>query len=262
MQLDKTRIAIRQREYVDILDLALRVIRVYAWPLLAALCAGIVPMMVLDSWLLADYQELDFELGFPAQYMFYMTLLIVVETPLATAPATLCLGQVVFTERPDARAIARDFRRSLPQLLRYQVLLRVWHIRWPYLNEVILLERNPMQRKTAGGESTLDRGRILHQGNGGDLFARWFFSVAVGTMLFASLWLSIFLLRMMLLSRWEWGFDRPMYTVFFQLALWVVVSYFTVVRFLSYLDLRIRREGWEVELMLRAERARLTRQSR
>ena len=43
------------------------------------------------------------------------------------------------------------------------------------------------------------------------------------------------------------------------LAIWIVVGYFSVVRFLSYLDLRIRREGWEVELRMRAEGARLTR---
>jgi len=31
-----------------------------------------------------------------------------------------------------------------------------------------------------------------------------------------------------------------------------VAGYFSVVRFLSYLDLRIRREGWEVELIVHA----------
>jgi hypothetical protein len=45
-----------------------------------------------------------------------------------------------------------------------------------------------------------------------------------------------------------------------QAAFWLVTVYFTVARFLSYLDVRIRNEGWEVELLLRAERARLTRQ--
>jgi hypothetical protein len=50
------------------------------------------------------------------------------------------------------------------------------------------------------------------------------------------------------------------YTFYYPLALWLVVGYLTVVRFLAYLDLRIRREGWEVELMMRTEAARLTRQ--
>jgi hypothetical protein len=36
-----------------------------------------------------------------------------------------------------------------------------------------------------------------------------------------------------------------------------VAAYFSVVRFLSYLDLRIRHEGWEVELLMRAEALRM-----
>ena len=55
-------------------------------------------------------------------------------------------------------------------------------------------------------------------------------------------------------------FDRIVFVVYLPIAMWTVASYFTVVRFLSYLDLRIRREGWEVELRMRTEAARLTRQ--
>ena len=44
------------------------------------------------------------------------------------------------------------------------------------------------------------------------------------------------------------------------LAMWFVAAYLTVVRFLNYLDLRIRDEGWEVELRMRAEAVRLEQQ--
>jgi hypothetical protein len=262
LELDKTRIAVRERSQLDILDLALRVSRAYAWRLLVAFAAGIVPMMALNAWWLAGLSEPDFEFGFPAQYMVFMVLLVAFEAPLATAPATLYLGKAVFTERPQPRNIAREFRESLPQLLLYQGLLRFVCFRWRYLNEVILLERNPVRRRSPGSESTLERSRVLHRGEGGD-FSGWrFANAAVGAVLFASIWFSIFLVRLMLLSRWEWGFDQPMFTLYFPLALWLVVGYFTVVRFLSYLDLRIRREGWEVELLMRAERTRLLKQWR
>lgn len=277
MQFDKTlRIAVRERQYVDLLDLALCVIRAYPGPLLGALAAGIVPMMLLNGWLLAGFVQWDFEFGFPAQYMFYMAVLIFVETPLATAPATLYLGKAVFDERPKAGEIAREFRQSLAQLLVYQVLLRPWHVRRPYLNEVILLDRNPMRRKMPHGESTLNRSRVLHEGEEGDLFARGFAVAVVGGLLFTAIWLSIFHFRGVMLGLWsflgflmalealvtgqlDWEFLRPMFTFYYPLAIWTVVAYFTVVRFLSYLDLRIRREGWEVELGIRAERARLER---
>jgi len=163
LQLDKTRIAVREREYVDVLDLALRVIRVHAGPLVLAFAAGVAPMLLLNGWLLAGYAEFDFEWTFPVVYPLYMVLLIFLEAPLATAPATLYLGKATFTDRPEPREIFREFRESLAQLLLYQGLLRVWHVRWAYLNEVILLDRNPMRRRVAGGMSTLERSRVLHK---------------------------------------------------------------------------------------------------
>jgi hypothetical protein len=59
-----------------------------------------------------------------------------------------------------------------------------------------------------------------------------------------------------LFNTWRQG--RIMIELAFPLSLWLVVLYFTIVRFLSYLDLRIRQEGWEVELLMRAESAKLT----
>jgi hypothetical protein len=258
-KLDRSRIAIRERSYVDVLDLALRTSRVHARPLLVAFLAGVVPLMLVNHWLLAGYSEPDFELGIPAQYMLYMLLLVTLEAPLATALATLYLGEALFADRPSARTIARHFCQSLPQLLLYQGLLRIWYLRWPYLNEVILLDRNTIRRKGPEGESTLRRSRIVHRADGGDVLTRGFRVATVGGALFASVWFSLFFGQTMLVGEWEWGFDQAMYTFCFPLALWLVAAYFAVVRFLGYLDLRIRHEGWEVELLMRAERARLER---
>jgi hypothetical protein len=193
----------------------------------------------------------------PANYWLLLLLLIFVEVPLATAPATLYLGQAVFAERPEMRRVFRDFLQSLPQLLIYQGLLRVFVFRWLYLNEVILLERNPMRRRKRTAKSSYSRARQFHRGEGIDLFGRWFSTAAVGGLLFLAIWLSIFLVRAFLLSQWEW--DLAMQTYYLQLALWIVIGYFAVVRFLCYLDLRIRREGWEVELLMRAEGTRLAK---
>ena len=109
-----------------------------------------------------------------------------------------------------------------------------------------------------GRMTTALRRSALHGGYVGELFVRWIGSLAAGTALFLSLWLSLWSGFGMLLNEWTWG--KVVLTVYFPLALWLVVGYLTVVRFLGYLDLRIRREGWEVELMMRAEGARLARQ--
>ena len=52
MQLDRNRIVIRERGWLDLLDLALCLIRAYAWPLAVSLAVGVVPVMVFNAWLL------------------------------------------------------------------------------------------------------------------------------------------------------------------------------------------------------------------
>ena len=111
-----------------------------------------------------------------------------------TAPLTLYLGQSLFSEKIESRRIVRNLAASLPQLALYQVLLRgvlllpvlTWFlpfVTWPYLNEVILLERNRLfggrsQRMTTGRRKT-----ALHSGSGGDLFAQWLLAMLVGVAL-------------------------------------------------------------------------------
>jgi hypothetical protein len=269
MQLDENRIVIRERSYLEILDLSLRVIRSCAGRLAAAFALGVVPVMLFNAWLTAGAVGSGVQEEMPSGYMYGMFLLVLLEAPLATAPLTLFLGQSLFSDRFQGKKLARDFAGSLPQLLLYQVLLRAlliplhitWlllFVAWPYLNEVILLERNPLQRGRANRVTTNRRMTAMHAGSSGDLFARWIIAVLVGAMLFLSVWFSIWCLAGVLAGDWEW--DGIVYTLYYPLALWLVVGFFAVVRFLGYLDLRIRREGWEVELMMRAEASRLERQ--
>ncbi len=257
MQFDRTGIVIRERGYLEILDLALHVIRSHAGPLVGTLAAGILPFAVVNHLLLAGYLESDFEMVFPAGYLFFMLVLVFWELPLATAPATRYLGHAIFRESADWRKIAGELYESIPQLVLYQVLLRPV-VAWsrPFLSEVILLERNPMRSRDGSARSTVQRSKALH-GSDADPFGRWLGAIAFGGAMFVALWVSFYEIRSVLLGSFDW--DVAMYTVYYPLALWAVAGYFVVVRLLSYLDLRIRREGWEVELMMRAEEARLAR---
>jgi hypothetical protein len=275
VQLDKTRIAIRERSFLDILDLALRVVWGYWGPLALTAAAGAAPMIVLNHWLLADALEWNEEYGYDQDfwgsavgYLLLQAVLIYLEMPLATAPTTLFLGQAMFLENPNGWQIARDLLRSLPQLLLCQVFLRavflvpmittiIPFVVWPYLNEIILLERNRLFRRTTSGTTTFRRSSYLHSNSTGDLFGRWLTSLLIGVPLAGAMFASVALIRAMLIGDWHPGLAL---LIDFPIAAWTVVSFFTVVRFLSYLDLRIRNEGWEVELTMRAEAARLARQ--
>ena len=269
MQLDHARIAIRERSRFDVLDLALRVLRAYAWPLaVAALAIGVVPAAVFNAWLLSDLTEPAFNESVPQSYLIGMLILVLAEIPLATALATLYLGEAAFLERPPPADVASRILRALPQLLFFFVLrtlfipfIVTWFVPfavWPYMNKVVLLERNRFRQRRRGHMTTFRRVSTLHTGNTGELLLNWIGSIVIGGLLFAGLWLTMQTLADLMLGNSKW--QGAVFTVFYPLALWIVVGYFTIMSFLGYLDLRIRREGWEVELMMRAEAARLSRQ--
>lgn len=270
MQLDHTQIAIRERSLLCLLDLALRVVATHAGPLLAALALGVLPVALLDHWLVHAVLDLDpmlEEEGAYALYLFGMMALVAWQMPLATALVTLYLGQALFDQRPPPRVLLRQFLGSLPQLIWYQVFVRaIWLFvvpfgivypfsYRPYLNEVILLERNPLRGQ--GRMTTGARAASLHASVWGDLFLQWLTAIVFGLLLIVSIIGSCYLMRGELLGNWE--HDWIFISVCYPMSIWLVIGYLAVFRFLAYLDLRIRREGWELELLVRAESDRLKR---
>lgn len=266
MQFDRTTISIRERPFADLLDLALRVIWTRPGPWLLMLAVGAVPCGLFNGWWFYDSVSQSIDDGeLPAAIFWYVPLLLW-QIPLATAPLTLYLGQMLFSKEWSGRRLRQDLGRSLPQLLLLQVVVRgvlvlfcvtlfVLFIFWPHLNEIILLERNPFRPGPGGAITTMKRNSTLHTQGSGALLGRWMFSTVVGVLLIASLWIGTAWLRAVLFG--TWAVDTWFYVVQFQIAVWLTVGYFTVVRFLGYLDLRIRNEGWEAELLLRAEANRM-----
>ena len=264
MNFDQTYIAIRERSYPELLDLSLQLTRHHALGLLLALVAGAAPWALLNGLLLYEWAE-DSIWGAPVQYLFWMTMLMALQAPLATAPITLYLGQVTFHQQVSPGRILRDYFQCLPQLLLLQGIARavtflmIPYVLCPYLSELILLERNSLwvgkAGKNAGRISTTRRSKNLHRGASGELFARWFGSLlAGGVMLVATIGGLHQLLS--LLGGYSLG-NTAFLLIATPVGAWLVFGFFAVVRFLAYLDLRIRREGWEVELKLRSEAAKM-----
>jgi hypothetical protein len=264
-------------------------VRRHALALLATSLMGAVPLALANYFLLADVLEPLDAYGYDEsvwQYVFLMVLLVTWEAPLASIPTTLYMCEALFVETPDPKRMLRSFWAALPQWLIVQGLFRgvlvgmlflpsdepfVWLVRvalflawllmyWfrPYLTEIILLERNPL-RGGPGVITTRRRAATLHKHFVGNLFGRWFAALAVGALWTLALWVAIFWVRMTITGG-ELDFSPPLFQLWLPVALWIVVSYFSVVRFLSYLDLRIRGEGWEIELRMRAEANRLKSQ--
>ncbi len=115
-----------------------------------------------------------------------------------------------------------------------------------FLNEVILLERGRLRK-------VFDRTSTLCADRGGELFFRAIAELFFGGLFVFAFWFACGVVLQLLFSGWVWEeLDMPeLYSWPTQLGVWLAVSLFAVTRFLTYIDQRIRLEGWEVELRLR-----------
>jgi hypothetical protein len=283
VQLDRTKIAIRPRGTWELLDLALRVTWIYRVPLLLSTMVLGLPFAFANAYLLHWIVVDEYSNQTIERYLLIMTLLVFLEAPIATLSTTQVLGRIMFLQDISWRAIFGELRQAfgrvvwtqglfrggilavilavqirpsvdatvaevmLGLLAAFSMLLRATR---PFINEIVLLERNPI-RKTNQRTITIGRrSNSLHTSNTGDLMGRWFSgaiaSVTLTVSIGGSLWFAIGLLS----NQWTWGTSIVQLAI--PTAMWVVVVFATVYKFLCYLDLRIRREGWEVELRVRA----------
>ncbi len=291
MQLDNTRIPIRERNLLDILDLSLKVTVAFMGPLLFTTAAAVVPLMLLNWWLIGWVPSEGEEAGASARYVWLMAQLVFIEAPLASVPTTLFLGKAMFFQPSHPREMITDMCKLLPQLLWCQFTLRgiaaacflaagitredslsvgefflpiltcyvvVLRAFRPYINEIVLLERNPLRRRKSDDTTVGRRSASLHYSSSGVLLSRWLGSAAVAILITLSVVFTLWFVQGTVLLDWNLG---PMMLHFgIPAAMWIVAGYYAVVRFLSYLDLRIRREGWEVELTVRAAANHLAKQ--
>jgi hypothetical protein len=250
---DRTLIQIRERSFLDLLDLSLHVIRAKPVVLGTTALLGIAPWAALNLWLLSDP-------SFPP--LGWMAILML-EVPWATAPLTLVLGALMFGRPVKPSRMARTLFESLPALILSQLMVRglllvfvvVMPSRLPFLNEVILLERESNPRERKGVFAQIARARRLTRGFEGDFFVRWLAQLFLGTTFSLCLMMSAQTLASTLIGNeltWYQPGMGDMNGLLFQTAVWIAVAFFGVYRFFSYIDQRIRLEGWELNVRLTA----------
>jgi len=294
MQLDETRIRIRERGVTDILDLALHVMRAYFRPLVIATLLGALPFFLINEaligWLIhipLAVTPTDEVVGRSIRFMVAMALLITVEAPAASIITTTWLGRAVFTERPPLRTVLNNIKNVLPRFLWTVLLMRgvvpvllvaavmkrgeyssgeftmlvlagfVCFLRAirPFMVEIVFLERNPLRASDPNVMTVGRRSTLLHAPSGSQLLNQWLVDAAYATLLAVALFGALPTLQGVLWDRW--ALSPRLIEFGWPIVLWLIVGFMTVVRFLNYLDLRIRHEGWEVELRMRAEGNRI-----
>lgn len=295
MQLDRTHVVIRLRTLSEIGDLAMVMVRRYPSSLLIGFALGALPWFIANAALLSwiPIQEagygLDDEeaLAEIARYCCWMAVLVILQTPAAGVMTTYYLGQAVFEKRPTWSSVFKEIRKqffrwfyalgikrlAVPAMIlvafRFgrpadpffdvavpvMLLIGVALVRGgrPFLPEILLLEQCPLR-----GESNVitasKRSKSLHKPMSSELSGRFLAVSFILMWVFLSVLYTLVWARGIATGMWNWGLFTLLF--FYPVALWAVAGLSVLIRLLSYLDTRIRLEGWEVELAVRAEAMR------
>ncbi|EMI58193.1 hypothetical protein [Rhodopirellula sallentina] len=296
MQLDETHVAIRVRTLSEIGDLSLLMIRRYPKAFFHAFFAGaavwILADLLLLGWLPNRFDRQDIFAGEGDtdrwRYVYWMCTLVFLQAPIAGVLTTYTLGQAIFDKQPTLRSAIGEVRRMFWPLLwtlgvrRLVIPAMIFAmLQWgqeadalldfviptglifcaalirsnrPFVPEMILLERCPLRSKNENTITLKRRSKALHSPMSSDLGGRFITVSMTLLVLLACVYFALVWTRGIGLG--NWSADRFTMLVFFPLSLWLIASLSVVVRLLGYLDARIRLEGWEVELAIRAEAIR------
>ena len=296
MKFDETRVTIRERSWLEILDLALRLYAEY-WRLLSVtFLLAALPLAVANDLLvvrLMDFQWEEDPYAENVKFIFITSILVFIQAPMASVFTTMLLGRIMFLQSPDLGSLVKQVFNLSPRWLISQGLMRgsllsllffigmsankadtrmtiftsltmlavylalLRSVR-PFLIEVILLERPRYWSGRSDSLSLYQRMQKLHLVDMGDLIVRFIasgiFAMVLSAVIFQILWFVSWVVD----GQTAWG---PFLTRFcVPTAMWMTAAFFSVVRFLGYLDRRTRNEGWSVSLQLRAESQRLAEQ--
>lgn len=296
MQLDQTTIRIRERGTFETLDLALHVIRRWWGWLFGSLLVVAAPLALWHAWLVEfairydDWESLteaeQFSMMF--RYVLDLSLIAWLAAPLVGTFTTLVLGNLVFESEPRLRDALRGTRRPILRHWVHHLVLRGVGAGWlllasaatrestytfeeflllmlaglvalfrlgrPHLPEIFLLEKLPWKAGTSA-VSLNRRTAALHSAFSGDVIGRGLLLLCCGGLLAYTLLGSLLFANETLF--FSGVLNRTTLRLGFPIVIAVIMLYSAVVRFLNYLDLRVRSEGWEIELQLRAEAERL-----
>ncbi|MFP6674854.1 MAG: hypothetical protein VB878_07225 [Pirellulaceae bacterium] len=297
MHFDETRIAIRERNGLEVLDLSVTLLRVFLRPCLTLFMIGAAPFIawnfLLTYWMpILDNDAATIDVaGTVWRYLWAQTLLVFIQAPLAASFVTSFLGRAAFDSAPSYREVLADVRlagskliwsmgivrlafpvslalltldRAGPFQARMEIVMMgtaclvvaVTRIGRPFLPEIIILEKNPFRTTEPDTITVVRRNRELHSLNSGELVVRWATTSLVCLTLFSSIYFTLLFLQGMFFNLWTQNSIFMLY-IAIPTALWTSALFVSLARYLNYLDQRIRYEGWEVELKLKAEGRRL-----
>ena len=290
MRFDQTSIAIRERNSLELFDLAANVVVRQFRSILLLLILNATPFVLLDYYLIGWMTDVSFSYELSMAYYVAMLALIISQAQLGTCLITIFMGRMMFMEEHSVKAVLKQFYSRLFYFLFSQGILRMavfavavawlmppvdreeaYILAWlglpaiafaglfvralrPYVPEVIFLEQTPLKRK-GDLPSLSDRSQNLHMLASGWISVQFVLLAVVGPLLVFAVHSTFILLDSMLSIRANSEISlQPFYLL---ISGWLVAGFFAVVRFLMYIDIRIRQEGWAVQLKFMTENSLL-----
>jgi len=258
-------------------------------PLMLVNGLAIAWMLSEDGLLAAEHLDQPL-LAMRWRHAWHWIALFVAQFPLISLPTSIYLGHQIFYEPLPMRALLLRLRliafRCLWVLgflrlglcsllfepwvnptLAFDWLMEFWlifacagcavlfRVARPFAPEILGLELCRLRPQRQGEIGYRLRSRDLHRFLFSENVSRFMAATFYGSLLLAALIAAQLFVIGVSTGHWQW--NSWIDFVGLPLSLWLVGLFMAVFRFLSYLDSRIRLEGWEVELRLKAEAARL-----
>lgn len=251
--------------------------------------------LLLTGWMISEEAVLAAEDSLAPdayvwwRYVTHLSILTTLQFPIASFPITLMLGAQVFYLPITLRELLGHLKslmfravwvmglvrlgllgfvvelliRGTSQVLAWEPLFlfvafpiaMLFRTFWPFAPEIIGLERCPARAAEKDHITYAKRRSSLHGPLQGDLLNRMLAAVFFGALLLMMTVGTALFVKAIVTGDWNWNWFFSFIVLPF--CLWLVGIFLAVFRYLSYIDCRIRLEGWEIELRLRAEAIRL-----
>jgi hypothetical protein len=259
-------------------------------PLMLVNGLAIAWMLSEDGLLAADHLDQPL-LAMRWRHAWHWIALFVAQFPLMSLPTSIYLGHQIFYEPLPLRVLLLRLRSIAFRCLwvlgflrlglcglllepwvnptvAFDWLLEFWlifasaacavlfRVARPFAPEILGLELCRLRPRRPGEIGYRLRNRDLHRFLFSENVGRFMAAACYGSLLLAALIAAQLFVIGVSTGHWQWS--SWIDYVGLPLSLWCVGLFMAVFRFLSYLDSRIRLEGWEVELRLKAEAVRLS----
>lgn len=273
MNLEDLSITVRERTLGELFDLGLLLVRRHLRSIVILAGIGVLPCILVDGLIMLAFDDLSWHA------LSWLVVLLTAQAPLACAPISAFLGEAMFNARPTVREGLARFREQLGPLVGLSLLrglvvgagVLVFHsigdglvglislgvlLFYPaHVVEVILLERQGFRASLKRSNQLMSAWRseaVTHLLVAGLAIVG---GVIVGVIAAAEIANLLFWNLLDFEEWWLWFHPRAAFLTV--ILPWPIIIYLSAVRFLAYIDLRTRREGWEIELDLRRAGRRL-----